>query len=201
MYATNPIELVCTGCGISYHAKSKADAARRKYCTAQCAYSHIATPMEARFVKHIGPTTSTGCILWTGGTSPLGYGVIYASMREYRADGKRRLAAHRIAWERVHGPIPAGMHVLHRCDNPPCINTDHLWLGTHQENMLDRDKKNRCTHGDQISWAKLTSAQVKEIKERYSKGDILQKHLAAEYGVTNKRINSILRGRTWKRVS
>jgi hypothetical protein len=77
------------------------------------------------------------CIEWKHIVHPDGY----ARVREYRR-GPRRMA-HRVIWEEVFGPIPDGMLVLHRCDNPPCINPAHLFLGTHTDNMRDRAAKGR----------------------------------------------------------
>jgi hypothetical protein len=76
------------------------------------------------------------CIEWSGHKNSYGYGQT-GTMRF----GNRK--AHRWAWEKFFGPIPAELHVLHRCDNPACINPAHLFLGTHQENMRDRDLKGR----------------------------------------------------------
>jgi len=77
----------------------------------------------------------TPCIEWTGGRFAGGYGYVQL--------GGRSLRAHRVEWERHYGPIPAGMVVCHRCDNPPCINVEHLFLGTMQDNMTDMVSKGR----------------------------------------------------------
>src|SRR5678815_3205705 len=86
------------------------------------------------------------------------------SKRGYGLDGRK--LAHRAAWERVHGPIPEGMHVLHKCDNPPCVNVRHLFLGTHADNMRDREQKGRANHpyGERSGKAKLTDADVRYIR-------------------------------------
>ena len=73
----------------------------------------------------------TACIEWTGRCNDGGYGTW------------GRKLAHRLAWVEANGPIPAGMCVLHACDNPPCINVDHLWLGTQADNAADRESKGR----------------------------------------------------------
>lgn len=75
------------------------------------------------------------CLVFTGSCNEHGYGRIYF------AGGLMK--AHRFAWITAFGPIPAGLHVLHHCDNPPCCNPEHLFLGTHQDNMADMDSKDR----------------------------------------------------------
>lgn len=75
------------------------------------------------------------CLVWRGGFARRGYGV--ATWR-----GRARLA-HRVAYELRNGPIPAGLNVLHACDNPPCIEPAHLWVGTQSENLLDAGRKGR----------------------------------------------------------
>jgi HNH endonuclease len=77
----------------------------------------------------------SGCIEWTGSKDPSGYGRIGIAGVRHRT--------HRLAWELVHGPIPEGIQVLHRCDNRPCCNVEHLFLGTNAVNMADRDAKGR----------------------------------------------------------
>src|ERR1043166_3727803 len=75
----------------------------------------------------------SGCRLWTRALNPAGYGII-------RVEDKAMLA-HRVAWSAKHGPIPPGFSVCHRCDVRNCINPDHLFLGTHKENMVDMKTK------------------------------------------------------------
>ena len=81
-----------------------------------------------------------GCIEWTRSTTKFGYGQI--------AVEGHTTTTHRLAWKLANGPIPDGMHVLHHCDNPPCCNPEHLFVGTHADNMADRDKKGRCHAGE-----------------------------------------------------
>lgn len=81
---------------------------------------------------------SDGCWLWTGGTGPRGYGVVRYQGAAFRA--------HRLAWILTHGPIPEGLFVCHHCDNPPCCNPAHLFLGTGADNMRDMANKRRGYH-------------------------------------------------------
>lgn len=122
-------------------------------------------------------------------------------------------AAHRIAWELIYGPIPPGNDhhgtcVLHRCDNRACVNPDHLRLGTQQDNIADMKRKGRASRiirpvknrarGERSGSAKLTYVQVEEIRERYSGGNVRQKDLATEYGVSQTLISAIVRREIWR---
>lgn len=83
----------------------------------------------------------SGCLEWTGAKKRYGYGTI----SDLSGSGRKNLPTHRLAWELTYGPIPDGLFICHRCDNPPCCNPDHLFLGTHTENMADMRSKGR--HG------------------------------------------------------
>lgn len=90
--------------------------------------------VEDRFWSNVDRTGD--CWIWIGSRLPSGYGRIGG--RGY---------AHRVSWALANGPIPAGMCILHRCDNPPCVNPSHLWIGTVADNMHDRDRKGRHRYG------------------------------------------------------
>lgn len=104
--------------------------------------------------------------------------------------------AHRIAWEFTHGRIPSGLHVCHHCDNPACVNPDHLFLGTQRDNMQDCAKKNRTTQGGRNSRAKLTSDQVLAIR----RDPRTQGQIAADYGVHASQISHIKTRKSWAHV-
>jgi len=132
---------------------------------------------------------ANGCIVWAAGKYKHGYGGFWAlgAMRK----------AHRVAWEIANGPIlDPKMHVLHRCDNRPCVNPDHLFLGTIADNMLDRDKKGRGLSGERANTAKLKAEEVREIRQ----SNVSSTVLAAEYGVSWSTICQIRRGDTWKGI-
>lgn len=95
-----------------------------------------------KFYSHDGPN---GCRIWHASRLPFGYGLI--SHRSGKGNSTR---AHRVAWEIKHGPIPAGMEVCHKCDVPACINVDHLFLGTHAQNMADMALKGRSHKGPKL---------------------------------------------------
>lgn len=122
--------------------------------------------------------------------------------------------AHRIAYALTKGPIPAGLFVLHRCDNPPCVNPAHLWLGTARDNSADMVAKGRAASGDRHpmvyrpelrrpgelnSSARITAADVREIRERFARGES-QRVLAIEFGLTKSYLGQITRGERWKHL-
>jgi hypothetical protein len=105
--------------------------------------------------------------------------------------------AHRAAWLFTNGPIPEGMCVLHRCDNPPCCNPAHLFLGTRIDNVRDRDSKGRQAIGARHAHSKLTMEIALEIRAMRATGVTLSS-LAAKYGVHRSTIRCLLRGDSWK---
>ena len=107
------------------------------------------------------------CWLWHGklsGTKPWLYG-------EFNNNGNR-IRAHRFSWELHNGNIPVGMLVCHHCDNPPCCNPAHLWLGTSKDNAADRDAKGRQEFfkGEDHNMARLTESDVRKIRSMYLSG-------------------------------
>lgn len=147
------------------------------------------------------------CINYSGPKNTYGYGIIYAYSR-----GKSfHILAHRQAWEEQHGPIPKGMCVCHKCDNRACINVDHLFLGTHADNMRDKTEKGRQSRGERHSLAvqkgaprgsDVHSARLteKDVLEIY-RSDRTERELAQAFGVSQVAIHYIKTGRTWKHVT
>jgi hypothetical protein len=140
-----------------------------------------------------------GCWEWTAYCRPGGYGRLNIGRQSQSRD------AHRISWELHFGPIPAGMSVLHRCDNPPCVRPDHLFLGTQTDNLADMTAKGRrrwgISHhggpkGEANHNAKLTRDQVLAIRERRENGAGVRQ-LAREYGVDHHSIRLILAREMW----
>lgn len=128
-----------------------------------------------------------GCWLWQGHRSPDGYGQI--SVR-----GRRLALTHRVAYELKKGAIPPGMFVLHSCDNPPCCNPAHLRVGGMAENMADMVSRGRSPHmrNERSGKAKLTDAQVAEIRQRRADGATCA-DLGREFGAHPAHISRITR--------
>lgn len=150
-----------------------------------------------RLAKHSTPEPNTGCLIWFGSKNDDGYGVIW-----YDKDGHRVLQTHRAAYLVRHGLIPEGLWVLHRCDNRPCINVDHLYLGTVTQNvrdMFERGRPNKA-HGERHGMAKITPLIVARIRERVATG-ASQRSVAEDFGLTQTHISRIARGMTWQKES
>lgn len=128
-----------------------------------------------------------GCWMWLGSKTKVGYGLGYSSKE------KKLVSAHRLAFAAFKGEIPQGMVVAHACDNPLCVNPDHLWLATHAENSADMVKKGRSAKGEKCGKSKLTEEQVKFIRE----SNLSQRQLGAMFGVSYANIGYIKRGFTW----
>lgn len=144
-------------------------------------------PLEVRFSKKYA-AADNGCWIWFAAKDRDGYGCIQVSGRKERA--------HRIAWEMVHGPVPAGMLVCHRCDTPSCVNPAHLFLGTITDNNWDKVRKGRGAVGEMHGRAKLNRDAVSEIR-RLSATELHQS-LATRFGVSKSLIGQIVNGEIWR---
>lgn len=147
--------------------------------------------IDGWFWSRVEAEPNTGCLLWMGMRHVGNYGRV-------RLNGRLELA-HRVAYQLVVGPIPAGLNVLHRCDNPPCCNPAHLFVGTQLDNVRDRDLKGRQAHGERSGAARLTAEQVRAIRERYAREPVGAHALAREYGVHPSVISCLVSGKTWRR--
>jgi hypothetical protein len=107
-----------------------------KYCSRSCQNRSRGRPLAERFLDFYRPGEPDACWPWLGTRDHDGYGVI-------GDDARRQMRAHRLAWERVNGPLPPGRYVLHHCDNPPCCNPAHLFVGTIADNNHDMIRKGR----------------------------------------------------------
>jgi predicted DNA-binding protein (UPF0251 family) len=152
-------------------------------------------------------TKGDGCWKWTGAMSN-GYGSF--------AIQRRSRGAHRLSWEMKFGRIPDGLYVCHRCDNPPCVRPDHLFLGTAKDNNVDMVKKRRngpvtrpdrfrCKSiirpvGEQQGASKLTDEAVRQIR-LLSDAGYQQKEIALRFGVHPSAVSKVLRHETWRHVA
>lgn len=142
-------------------------------------------------LKHYS-TRVGDCIEWTGLKDRKGYGRI-------GVDGST-LAAHRVAYAEFVGPVPDGLVVRHKCDNPPCINPDHLEVGTQADNARDMVERGRSTRGARNPGARLTNEQAIEIYHR-AKAEGGYRAIGLEYGVGESTVHNIVAGNSWSSVT
>jgi hypothetical protein len=165
-------------------------------------------PVEDRIWKFVRKDPG-GCWIWTGARA-CGYGRI-------NIGGKKTDAAGRVIWTLIKGPIPDGMELCHDCpggDNPACVNPEHMFLGSHAENMRDAKDKGRLPcgerhaakmrlvtrHGEDRPEAKLTAEIVRSMRNRAAAGEKI-KSLAAEFGVDNSTASVAIARKTWRHVA
>lgn len=152
-----------------------------------------------RIERYVEQVPFSDCHYWTGGlTRKNGYGSI--SIREKgNRDNQRSFKVHRLIYEIKKGNAE-GFHVLHSCDNPRCVNPDHLSLGTHQDNMREMKERKRHVHGIRSPFCKLSENDIREIRKLYVSGLYSTRKLAAIYGVNSKHIWKIATGQKWQTV-
>lgn len=147
-------------------------------------------PEQERFWRRVQKTES--CWIWRIGKEKE-YG-------RFLVDSGKHVGAHRYSWTLVNGEIPNGMHILHSCDNPKCVNPNHLSIGTHQDNMKDRSRKGRTIFGSSSPNAKLTSGDVKKILAMWKSGDYTQVEISEHFPVSRRHVCDIVRGKTWTHI-
>jgi hypothetical protein len=197
----------CEACGRTF----RAERSTMKFCSVPCMGAGRTKRAINSFWQHVDKTGD--CWVWTGATAHNGYGVLGV--------GGKQLKAHRFSWTLTNGTISDGLFVCHRCDNPPCVRPDHLFLGTVQDNTADMVAKGRQNQGDKHwtrleparaaevargntgrafgtanAMAKLNESLVREIRQRRAAGESTYS-LAAAFGVSRPSICSILNGETW----
>ena len=137
------------------------------------------------------------CWIWTGSKNK-GYGMV--RRREF---AKYQVQAHRYAWYLTHGSWPE-LCVCHRCDNPSCVNPDHLFLGTHQDNFNDMRKKGRERHravnGELQGSAKLTADSVRKIRRLAAETTLTHQTIATLFMIDRTNVGIIVRRKGWKHV-
>lgn len=150
-----------------------------------------------RFWSKVDRRGPDECWEWTRARNELGYG-------RFRFRGCLYYA-HRMAWELVNGPVPEALEVCHTCDNPPCCNPAHLFVGTHADNLGDMATKGRAKPvpilGEQNGNSRLTSEEVEAIRRRYVRGVTRQVDLAREYGISQPTISCVIRATTWPKAT
>jgi hypothetical protein len=154
----------------------------RKYCSRKCCSKGLTVPVKERFEKYIIPEPNSGCWLWGRSWNVDGYGII--NIR------RKLIRAHRVSWELYVGPIPDGLHVLHKCDTPPCVNPAHLFLGNQIENIFDRDRKGR-------NKGIFTEEQIRAIR----RDNRSQSTIGKKYGVSRSAIGLIRAKKTYCRIN
>lgn len=130
------------------------------------------------------------CIEWRGYRNRDGYGVLHKT--------ERRWLAHRLAWTEQVGDIPAGMYVCHTCDNPACVNVDHLFIGTHKDNMADKIAKGRARppQGEGHHRAKLSDDDVRAIRASSEPA----KNISQQYGISLPAVYNIRNRKRWTHI-
>jgi len=171
---------------------------RAKYCSRRCAMlDRPRAPLYERFWSKV--IKGDGCWLWTGAHGPDGRGQI-----QVKSGDTRLTSATRVSWMLHYGPVPRELSVLHKCDNPPCVNPDHLFLGTAKDNIRDCILKGRFRHlvprrGESNNNAKLTIDRAIQVRHAFAAGATVSA-LSRRFGIARSTVRSVVHGETWDGV-
>lgn len=190
----------CEKCGDLFHPlTAEINRGKGRFCSQACGRPvHPARPIADRFFDGIGRKTPSGCILWAKSVKNGWHGQIGSGGGPRKS--KRMLVASRVAYELMVGPIPEGLGVLHRCDNPRCINPVHLFVGTQTDNMADMTAKGRQAKGEKCHNAKLDADKVREIRRRSAAGEV-HRSIAKSLGISNASVTLIVHRQRWNHVA
>lgn len=155
----------------------------------RCGFVNIYNTLSERLWSRIDKNRD--CWEWVGPLNLHGYGQLKYRNRMYQA--------HRLAWELTNGPIPDNLFVCHKCDNPVCCRPDHLFLGTHADNMADMVAKGRARKGSDVYVSKLEEIDIPIIRELHAQGAKVPS-IARKYNVKSNAIRRIIEGKTWKHI-
>jgi DNA-binding XRE family transcriptional regulator len=152
-------------------------------------------PLDERFWEKVDKSQLSpgGCWEWTGAKTWRGYGAFVIEK------GKQEPAS-RVSFVLENNIDISKLHICHKCDNPSCVNPAHLFAGTNADNMRDKVKKKRHSFGEKNGDARLTEAQVLEIRHLYSSGNFSQRELAKQFGVSQRAILCIVNRILWKHI-
>lgn len=156
--------------------------------------SRARKPAIERFWDKVKKGAADECWEWLAYKDGDGYGT-------FRVE-TNKVKAHRFSYELHIGPIPAGLQVCHHCDNPPCVNPNHLFLGTGQDNTQDMMEKgrNRPSIGEQHGGAVLTDEQVLEIRSLWQTGQFTQRQLGERFGISRRQARAVIKGENWQHL-
>lgn len=182
---------VCPWCKREFHTKDH----RRRFCSRSCASRNRQFIHKKSIEDRLWPRlkiADNGCWEWTGGKDKDGYGSL-------RWNNEQR--THRIAWILTMGEIPKGKWVLHKCDNPPCCNPFHLFLGNALDNNRDMISKSRFYYpeGELSNKSRLTNEDVIRIRQLHADG-VQQRQIAKQFCVGYKAISKIVLRQRWKHI-
>lgn len=146
-----------------------------------------------RFISKVTISNKQTCWVWQDSLTKSGYGQMKVAAK--------MVLAHRLSWIIHNGSIPKGTQVLHQCDNPSCVNPNHLFLGDHDDNMKDMAKKKRAriSKGEQNPNARLKTSDVRAIKKASAIG-YKRRELAKMFGVHLSQIDRIINGKCWSDI-
>lgn len=131
--------------------------------------------------------------MWQASPGPTGYGQFFIRR------GMPPQKAHRVAWTLSRGPLPSDINVLHSCDTPGCVNPAHLFLGTHADNVADKERKGRGMKGGTHPQARLDAESVSMLREAYARGEPI-KQIAEAFGVAQPTAHNAITGVTWAHI-
>lgn len=160
---------------------------------------YVIKPIVERFWPKVLVADDDSCWLWIGAREDNNYGIMHIELPKQNGVRKRRtVLAHRASFELHYGP-PGEAHVLHECDNPPCVNPLHLFLGDDNDNVQDKIRKGRDLRGSRHQNSKLTEEIVREARRLYKSGMEI-KAIAKKFGVCDSTMHPVVKGTAWVHV-